>query len=359
MQTPTLNSKQATPSISLEDTLSPEAAWDQLAGESPHGSIFMTSRWLSSWINSIGRSSRLLILRAHLDQALVGAAAFVEENGVIEFAGKGPSDYADILVSAKLSEDLAQTVTDLILKRAAAAVTGFRAFNLGRIQSASPSLRRLQNSVFYCAVDAQVETPRMQMTAAPEALRKKSLRRHAKGLEKRGEVTYATAQTGIHALPKLQEFFALHIARWADTDTPSAFLQEDQRLFFEELLRNLDDTGWLRFTEVRLDGELVAAHIGFLLNGHFTWYKPCYAPTLAKLSPGEVLIKHLIEMCVEENATVFDFTIGAEAFKLRFATDIPMVHRAYLTDSAIRFHSRRTLSAINDKVNGFRQKAAK
>ena len=52
----------------------------------------------------------------------------------------------------------------------------------------------------------------------------------------------------------------------------------------------------------------------------YLWYKPSFAIDLAQRSPGEVLLRHLLLAALEEGAHTFDFGLGSEPFKFRFAT---------------------------------------
>ena len=56
------------------------------------------------------------------------------------------------------------------------------------------------------------------------------------------------------------------------------------------------------------------------------WYKPSFAIDLARRSPGEVLLRQLILAAIEEGAKTFDFGLGDEAFKNRFATHVNKVN---------------------------------
>ncbi len=49
------------------------------------------------------------------------------------------------------------------------------------------------------------------------------------------------------------------------------------------------------------------------------WYKPTFDISYAKRSPGEVLLKILLEYALEHDVAKFDFTIGDEDYKYRFA----------------------------------------
>ena len=55
------------------------------------------------------------------------------------------------------------------------------------------------------------------------------------------------------------------------------------------------------------------------------WYKPSFAIDLARHSPGEALLRQLLLAAIEEKACAFDFGLGEEAFKSRFATGIRYV----------------------------------
>ena len=64
---------------------------------------------------------------------------------------------------------------------------------------------------------------------------------------------------------------------------------------------------------------MIAFHFGFLYNKKFLWYKPSFDVRLAKHSPGEVLLKELLEYAYARGCEEFDFSIGEEPFKKRFA----------------------------------------
>jgi CelD/BcsL family acetyltransferase involved in cellulose biosynthesis len=125
--------------------------------------------------------------------------------------------------------------------------------------------------------------------------------------------------------PLLAAFFAQHIKRWAGTPFPSLFLDGKQRAFYHKLSEFVSSRGWLRFTRVSLDNEPVAFHFGFLFQNAFLWYKPCFDINGAHQSPGEVLLRALLLQSREEGAEVFDFGLGDEPFKSRFATRVDKV----------------------------------
>lgn len=164
----------------------------------------------------------------------------------------------------------------------------------------------------------------MHMSAADAASRKKSLKRHTNKLARQGALRFVTLTRPAEVDARLHTFFEQHVAEWG-TGTPSIFCDPANREFYHALVARLAPTGAVRLLEVVLDGAVIAAHFGFVYGGRFTWYKPTYEPAYSRFSPGEVLLKRLIEEATHEPVVEFDFTVGDEAFKLRFATSIRTV----------------------------------
>ena len=80
--------------------------------------------------------------------------------------------------------------------------------------------------------------------------------------------------------------------------------------------------GWLRFTCITWNDRPIAYHFGLCYRGRYLFGIPSFAIDLARYSPGEVLLRQLLIAAIEEGAHTFDFGIGDEAYKYRFATDV-------------------------------------
>jgi CelD/BcsL family acetyltransferase involved in cellulose biosynthesis len=317
--------------------------WDLLVSDSKTPTVFLTSGWLSAWRETLGKTTSTLFVSVFQQQRLVAAGAFQFHNGVLEFAGKGPSDYADILIQRDVPLERVGDLVARVLNTAADKTPGFRFARLHHIAPGSPLPSVLTDLGFYYTIKSGVEAPVMHMSAARKNLRKKSLRRHEKSLAKVGRLTTLTHHSSATILPRLDAFFDLHVRRWEHVGIASQFKSQSNRDFFVAVTERLHTTDLLRYTEVMLDDKVVAAHFGFMFCGRFTWYKPCFEPELSKQSPGEVLIKNLIELCLDEGAEWFDFTIGNEPFKLRFATDVPCIEELFLTRSALLHLAKRSI----------------
>jgi CelD/BcsL family acetyltransferase involved in cellulose biosynthesis len=171
-----------------------------------------------------------------------------------------------------------------------------------------------------CPVFSIIDHPEM----AIEATRKKSLLRHENWFVRNGGITVQHFTRAADILPQLDVFFEQHIARWADTGHPSLFNDPLQKLFYKKICEAASEAGWLRFTMITWQ-QAIAFHFGMNYKGSFLWYKPAFDITLAKHSPGEVLLRQLLLKAIDEKASYFDLGLGDEAFKERFSSSAPSV----------------------------------
>ena len=335
----------------LTEGEAPHTDWCRLLEQSQSDSIFLRPEWLGAWQKTLGRHESVRYGLAYSAQKLIVAGAFAQRGRAVVFAGSGPSDYSGLLFNRNESPP-----THAIASLFDAATKAFpktRYFRLGRIRKDSVLRQSLQAGVEgYRGVGlSSVPAPQFSMSRAGSLLRKKSLRRRQGALERIGQVrirTLTDQQAITQALPTL---FDLHRRRWKNAGKTSQFERAEERQFFEALPQAFASHGSLRLTEVLCADRVVAVHLGFCYGGVFTWYKPCFDPEFARYSPGELLLKALIERAQHEHCEVFDFTIGAEAFKLRFADSTPEVEVIAVTSSKWLWHAlrlRRWFKGIRD-----------
>lgn len=330
----------ATCHTSPADFLVEKGAWDRLLAKSRSNTVFLTAGWLRAcWeiFESGGQFLAPALYDAHGE--LLAAAILVVRNDVAHFLGEGPSDYLDFAIDPKIPVLACPAVASKLLNIATDNCTSLRAFRLRNVPTDNDNacaLLTVESIDGWMATGEQtMPAPTMDASAFPAALKKQSLRRHERQLSNLGPVEIVALNKADAILPRLDAFFDQHIQRWADGNHPSQFLDPKQKAFYRDWVVRLDYLGATRYLEIRVNGELAASHLGFHHAGRFTWYKPTYDPKLAKISPGETLLKRLIEQAQLEGAGEFDFTIGDEAFKSRFATRSRTVVDIYLTRSQI------------------------
>src|SRR6266404_2942452 len=300
--------------------------WQMLLQHGSTDEVFLTRHWQRSWWESLGRG-RLLLVAAERDGECVALAPMYADSGMIFFLGSDEADYLDFIGD---TSDAA--VLDALLESARECVRDFVGFRFYKVLEDSPTARRLQAAAprlglrFYEKKIWPALALDLKTGLGKAAAEKQSLLRHERYFRREGAMEVQHFCNGEAIRPHLGEFFEQHISRWANTPFPSAFLDPRRRDFCETLTRIAAHTGWLRFTRVDWEGRAIAFHFGFCYRGSYFWYKPTFAIDLARRSPGEVLLRQLLLAAIAEGATCFDFGLGDEPFKHRFATHIRQVH---------------------------------
>ena len=313
--------------------------WDELAARSATHSIFQTHAWHECWWTCFGGPARseLRILLAHEGDRLVAVAPLMisaqrvnfRTERVLSFIGtiNRSSDYGDFI--APDHDDAIAAFCRWISEHRAE----WTLLDLLHVPLHSPHLAVLRRELADVGPTdemVQFDAPARVFGLDPkddaQAVNKKSLKRHYNALKKAGNVEFT--HLGAEAEAHLEAFYQQHTGRRALAGGHGSLFEEaNQREFYRTLTRAMAPRGWLRFGALRLDGQPLAFHFGFEFAGVFTWYKPSFDAAQAHRSPGEVLIKHLLEYCMATGVKEFDFTIGDEAFKYRFANQIRKVGR--------------------------------
>jgi CelD/BcsL family acetyltransferase involved in cellulose biosynthesis len=308
--------------------ITPEV-WNGLLRRGSDNCVFLTYAWQRSWWESFGRG-QLLLIAAECGGKIIAVAPLFSEAGMVYFVGSGGSDYLGFV------GDVGDVRVLMRLLEAARRGVGadFIGFAFYMVPDDSPIGRNLATVAEPLGLESydqgELPAPVMELSgdraaAAAAAADKTSLVRHEKYFRRAGALEVRHFTKGGDILPQLDAFFEQHVRRWRDTPYPSLFLDGRQRDFYERVTRLGGAEGWLRFTRVDWNSGPIAFHFGFCYAGSFLWYKPSFEVALARRSPGEVLLRQLILAASEEGATTFDFGIGDEPFKRRFATRVKLV----------------------------------
>ncbi len=316
--------------------------WNRLLTIAETNTIFQTFEWHQCWWESFGNNRDLLVLLLRDNGELIGIAPLeVTEkrvNGLSErvlgFIGAGnySSDYCDFIVR----QDRPDTIVAILdwLSSSPSVWTQMDLFNLPSHSRHVPLIlehcsHNGSSVISYALYDA----PAFVFGDSKEdrkILRKKSMRRHFNYFTHHGELLLKHCGDREEILSLLEVCFRQHIHRWANTASPSIFLDPQQQRFYRCLVRALDPKDCLRFSLLLYNGEPLAFHFGFEYQHRYIWYKPTFDVSYAKHSPGEVMLKFLLEYAMEKKLKEFDFTIGEEVYKYRFSNTIRSNHRVLI-----------------------------
>jgi CelD/BcsL family acetyltransferase involved in cellulose biosynthesis len=154
------------------------------------------------------------------------------------------------------------------------------------------------------------------------ASRSSHLRKRLRWLERRlardHDVRVRRTETSETLAADVEVLFDLHDRRWQDE---SSLGSPRARAFHAAFAAAALDRGWLRLWFLELDGEPVASWYGWRLGERYAFYNGGFDPSHSKLSPGMVLLARVVESAFAEGARIFDFLLGDESYKSRFAEE--------------------------------------
>ena len=96
------------------------------------------------------------------------------------------------------------------------------------------------------------------------------------------------------------------------------FLTPEMRQQIHSIVRATYNAGWLQLAFIEVNGEKIAGYLNFDYLNHIWVYNSGLDFRYSELSPGWVLLAHLIEWAIENKRQSFDFMRGDEQYKYRF-----------------------------------------
>ncbi len=300
-----------------------EAAWQGLLAASRFPSPFMSWAWQTAWFRAFGAAGALSLLRVR-DGAgdLAGLLPLVvEPDGCLRIVGGvDVSDYLDVIARASAEDEVWAA---LLQSRSASPQT----WDLRGIRATSPTAALLPAlAPAYGLIVTRELDERCPIIDLPAtwgdylaglgSKQRHELRRKMRRLEREMPGAAAVA----HATPddvasRLGEFLVLHRASRAGK---ARFMNQRMEGFFRTVIVALAARGAARLWTLGADGRAVAAFICLEWAGTVGLYNSGFDTGMAALSPGIVLLAHVIRDAIERGSARFDFLRGEEPYKLAF-----------------------------------------
>lgn len=328
-----------------------EPEWTALLTRCPDATPFQSPAWLIPWWESFGGEA-LRVVVLHHDARLVALGAFYVQPpdvGAPEhrllLLGAGNSDYLDVLVGDDAPSDAASRLLAAAVgddDQGGAPATCY----LGGLRATSALLAADAPRGWHAVGSPERESepcpvlplpPRdAALTTTVPARMLARVRYYARRAAAAGPVVVETADAA-----SLDEILAalvrLHAARWRGRGEPGVLADAATRRFHARAAPALLRAGHLRLSALRVDGAIVAVHLGFQLAGRAYYYLGGFDPAWERIAPGTLLLAHAIERAWETGARELDLLRGAERYKYRWgAHDHWTVRRVLRRDTPAR-----------------------
>jgi hypothetical protein len=128
----------------------------------------------------------------------------------------------------------------------------------------------------------------------------REMRRQWSLLEKIGKPSYSVARQPREILARMEEFLLLEASGWKGKKRSAMLSDRYRAAFAREAVNNLAEIDGARIHTIDLDGRAIASMIVLIMNGEAYTWKTAYDESLARFSPGKLLVAQLTEWHLDD-----------------------------------------------------------
>lgn len=321
---------------SVFETMASE--WNDLASRSLTNTPFQRAEFQAAWWRHFG-SGELCVLTMRDNppggKLIAIAPLFVDSDGTARWVGgEEIADYLDVLAPADSMEAAARAAWQWLTSPEA---PKWNKLVFSNIPGWTPTPQTLASLATADGLKAEVTQldvcPVVNLPDTFDAYLKQldSKQRHeinrklrkAQGSE--DPVTWYIADSSRDIGAETEAFMALMETA---SENKAAFLTPEMRSAFRDIFAVTQKAGLLQLAFLEVSGKKAAAYVQFDYNNRIWVYNSGINPNVAAaLSPGWVLLAHLIEHAIANGRTSYDFMQGSEDYKYRFGGQDTVVMR--------------------------------
>jgi len=318
--------------------------WNDLLKGSISDNPFLRYEYQRLWWEHRGggewKQAELVLVSARADEKLVGIAPlFISEydgqSALLLIGSIEISDYLDLIVSA---DHHASFVTGLLDFLAASLAESWRGLDWYNLPDSSPTLAALKAESAQRGWTHHEEmyrpTPRIALNGdfdeylgRLEKKQRHEIRRKVRRAQESGRGVRWFISDMSDPEVEIDAFLGL----MEHDQGKAVFLHEPMRAQMRAIIRAAHENGWLWLAFLEADGQRIAAYLNFDYNNKLWGYNAGVNRDFMDLSPGWVLLGHVLQWACENKRTEFDFMRGDEEYKYRFGAVNQFVMRAKIT----------------------------
>lgn len=296
------------------------SAWDALHARAAHRAPFLGFTWQTEWAGAFLDGRPLAIWRVVADNGdlLALLPLYEARPGLFQIVGgTDVSDYLDLLAAAGRETEAWQALLD-------ARGPGAAVWDLHDVPAASPTVTALpglaEAAGLAASVTVEERCPVVALPASWEAYLaalsgkdRHELNRKLRRLAREVPEAQATSLTDPAAVgARLDEFVDLHRR---SREGKARFMDARMEAFFRRAATALAARGSARLWFLDAPGGPLASFLTLEWDGTVGLYNSGFRPDRAALSPGLVLLAHVIRDAIARGCRRFDFLRGEERYK--------------------------------------------
>jgi CelD/BcsL family acetyltransferase involved in cellulose biosynthesis len=317
--------------------------WNNLLSGSVTDTPFLRYEYQQTWWEHRGggewQNPKLVLVTAREDEKLIGIAPlFISEydgqSALLLIGSIEVSDYLDLIVRM---DDHASFLTGLLDFLSSFLPDSWSGVDWYNLPDSSPTLAALkaestQRGWTYLE-EMYRPTPRIVLNGdfdeylgRVEKKQRHEIRRKMRRAEEsgRGVRWYISDMKEVDA--EIDSFLSL----MEHDQGKAGFLHDDMRVQMRAVICTAHENGWLWLAFLEADNKRIAAALNFDYNNKLWGYNAGVNRDFMDLSPGWVLLGHVLQWACENKRAEFDFMRGDEEYKYRFGAVNQYVMRVKL-----------------------------
>ena len=291
--------------------------WSDLWERCPQATLFASPEWLLPWTRHLFGGGQIWSIAAWERDRLIGLAPlFIHGVGrkQLSFLGSGVTDYLDFLADAERTRDAVHVMWDHLRRS--------DRWNCCELVDVPP-----QSPLFDAGVPAEKSCcdvcPVVTLLSSVESLDATLSSKFRHNLHNsRNRVRDLGMEFEISAPDQDPEYidalFRLHSARWRERGETGVLASAEAQDFLREAALEVRRRGWLRLAGLRQGVTLRGVACLFATRGRWLYYLGGFDNSVARFSPGNLLIHFSMEQAIREGAREFDFLRQGEAYKYKW-----------------------------------------
>lgn len=313
--------------------------WEALLNDSASNTIFLTWEWVTAWWSAYGAPGALRILAAIDERGVLrGIAPLRSEPArkygqtvpTLRFIGDGSndSDYMDCIASASHEQEVVEALRGYWIGHLQRGTV----LLLNEIPETSPNLPWLRGmasagEILCTESDVPCATVKLPQTwenylAVLRPRFRTKVRSVLRNLESRPEVQFGFCEMPEQVTSLLPVLFDLHTRRWGQDGKPGVFGWERKRDFYSMLSALLLERGWLRFSWLKWNSQVLACQYGFAYTGTYSQLQEGYEPAAEHWNPGGGLRAWSIREFIQSGLREYDFLGGVGRHKTDWGAEV-------------------------------------
>ncbi len=318
--------------------------WNNLLTSSVSDNPFLRYEYQRTWWEHRGggewKDAQLILISAREEEQLIGIAPLFLSmydgqptlllNGSIEI-----SDYLDLIVRM---DDHARFLSGLFDFLASTLTDKWLTVDWYNIPNSSTTLTALKEEAtkrgWTHLEEMYRPTPRISLNGDFEEYLgrvEKKQRHEIRRKMRRAEESGRGVRWFISNMADVESEIDSFLGLMEQDQGKAGFLHKPMRAQMRAVIRTAQENGWLWLAFLEADGQRIAAYLNFDYNNKLWGYNAGVNREFMELSPGWVLLGHVLQWACENKRTEFDFMRGDEEYKYRFGAINQYVMRVRLT----------------------------